>query len=202
LVPLIDLVQEQLDDNAVSQLSQQLGVDPNTTRQAVPAALTALLGGLSHNAAQPTGAEQLLGALTKDHDGSVLDNLGGLLGGGGGGAVLGQQGAGILGHIFGSRQPQVANQVGRASGLNASTASQLLMMLAPLVLGALGRAQRQRGLDSGGLSDILTGERQRVEQTNSQHGGLLNVLLDRDGDGNIMDDLAGMAGGLLGGGRR
>jgi hypothetical protein len=199
LVPLIDLVNEQLDDNAVSQLSQQLGVDPNTTRQAVPAALTALLGGLSHNAAQPAGAEQLLGALTKDHDGSVLDNLGGLLGGGG--AVLGQQGAGILGHIFGSRQPSVANQVGRASGLNAATASQLLMMLAPLVLGALGRAQRQRGLDSGGLSDVLTGERQRVEKANPQHGGLLNVLLDRDGDGNIMDDLAGMAGGLLGGGR-
>lgn len=202
MVPLIDLVQEQLDDNALSQLSQQLGVDPNTTRQAVPAALTALLGGLSHNAAQPAGAEQLLGALTKDHDGSVLDNLGGLLGGGGGGAVLGQQGAGILGHIFGNRQPQVANQVGRASGLNASTATQLLMILAPLVLGALGRAQRQRGLDSGGLSDVLTGERRRVEQTNPQHGGLLNVLLDRDGDGNIMDDLAGMAGGLLGGGRR
>jgi len=200
LTPLIDLVNEQLDDNAVSQLSQQLGVDPNTTRQAVPAALTALLGGLSHNAAQPAGAQQLLGALEKDHDGSVLDNLGGLLGGGG--AQLGQQGAGILGHIFGNRQPAVATQVGRASGLDAATAGRLMMMLAPLVLGALGRAQRQRGLDSGGLSDVLSGERRRVEQTNPQHGGLLNVLLDRDGDGNIMDDLAGMAGGLLGGGRR
>ena len=200
MTPLIDLVNEQLDDNAVSQLSQQLGVDPNTTRQAVPAALTALLGGLSHNAAQPAGAQQLLGALEKDHDGSVLDNLGGLLGGGG--AQLGQQGAGILGHIFGNRQPAVATQVGRASGLDAATAGRLMMMLAPLVLGALGRAQRQRGLDSGGLSDVLSGERRRVEQTNPQHGGLLNVLLDRDGDGNIMDDLAGMAGGLLGGGRR
>jgi len=197
---LIDLVNERLDDQAVSQLSQQLGVDPNTTRQAVPAALTALLGGLSHNAAQPAGAQQLLGALEKDHDGSVLDNLGGLLGGGG--AQLGQQGAGILGHIFGNRQPAVATKVGRASGLDAATAGRLLMMLAPLVLGALGRAQRQRGLDSGGLSDVLGRERQRVEQTNPQHGGLLNVLLDRDGDGNIMDDLAGMAGGLLGGGRR
>jgi hypothetical protein len=200
LTPLIDLVNEQLDDRAVSQLSQQLGVDPNTTRQAVPAALTALLGGLSHNAAQPAGAQQLLGALEKDHDGSVLDNLGGLLGGGG--AQLGQQGAGILGHIFGNRQPAVATKVGRASGLDAATAGRLLMMLAPLVLGALGRAQRQRGLDSGGLSDVLGRERQRVEQTNPQHGGLLNVLLDRDGDGQIMDDLAGMAGGLLGGGRR
>lgn len=198
MAPLIDLVNERLDDRAVSQLSQQLGVDPNTTRQAVPAALTALLGGLSHNAAQPAGAQQLLGAIAKDHDGSILDNLAGALGS----PQTSQQGAGILGHIFGNRRPAVETQVGRASGLDAATAGRLLMLLAPFVLGALGRAQRQRGLDQGGLSDVLNGERQRVEQMHPQHGGLLNVLLDRDGDGQIMDDLAGMAGGLLGGGRR
>lgn len=197
MAPLIDLVNERLDDNAISQLSQQLGVDPQTTRQALPAALTALLGGLSHNASQPAGAQQLLGALSQDHDGSILDNLSGALGN----PQLGQQGAGILGHIFGGRRPTVETQVGRASGLNAATAGRLLMLLAPFVLGALGKMQRQKGLDQGGLSDVLGKERQRVEQTHPQHGGLLNVLLDRDGDGQIMDDLAGMAGGLLGGRR-
>jgi hypothetical protein len=197
LAPLIDLVNDQLDDRAVSQLSQQLGVDPSTTRQAVPAALTALLGGLSQNAARPAGAEQLLGALSRDHDGSVLNDLAGVLGG----PQLGQQGAGILGHVFGARQPAVETQVGRATGLDGATAGRLLMLLAPLVLGALGRAQRQRGLDAGELSDVLGNERQRVEQAHPQHRGLLNVLLDRDGDGQVIDDLAGMAGGVLGGRR-
>ena len=79
MAPLIDLVNDQLDDRAVSQLSQQLGVDPSTTRQAVPAALTALLGGLSQNASQPAGAEDLLGALSREHDGSILDDLAGVL---------------------------------------------------------------------------------------------------------------------------
>lgn len=194
MAPLIDLVNDQLDDRAVSQLSQQLGVDPSTTRQAVPAALTALLGGLSQNATQPAGAEQLLGALSRDHDGSILNDLAGVLGS----PQLGQQGAGILGHVFGARRPAVENQVGRATGLDAGTAGRLLMLLAPLVLGALGRAQRQRGLDAGGLSDVLGHERQRVEQANPQHRGLLNVLLDRDGDGQVLDDLAGLAGGLFG----
>ncbi len=197
MAPLIDLVNDRLDDRAVSQLSQQLGVDPGTTRQAVPAALTALLGGLSHNANQPAGAEQLLGALSRDHDGSVLDDLAGVLGS----PQLGQQGAGILGHVFGARRPAVETQVGRATGLDTATAGRLLMLLAPFVLGALGRAQRQRGLDAGGLSDVLGSERQRVEQAHPQHRGLLNVLLDRDGDGQVLDDLAGMAGGVLGGRR-
>ncbi|HYO15588.1 MAG TPA: DUF937 domain-containing protein [Thermoanaerobaculia bacterium] len=200
MAPLIDLVGQRLDDNAISQLSRQLGVDESTTRQAVPAALTALLGGLSQNAANPNGAQQLAGALSRDHDGSILDDLSGFL--------LNSQnpqrthGAGILGHVFGNRQPQVQQQVGRAAGLDAATAGRLLMLLAPLVLGALGRAQRQRGLDPGGISDVLSHERQRVEQQHPQNRGLLNVLLDRDGDGQIIDDLAGMAGGILGGGRR
>jgi hypothetical protein len=200
LAPLIDLVGNKLDDNAISQLSRQLGVDENTTRQAVPAALTALLGGLSQEAANPDRAQRLSGALSRDHDGSVLDDLSGFLLNSQN--PLRAQGAGILGHVFGNRQPQVQQQVGKVAGLDPATAGRLLMLLAPLVLGALGRTQRQRGLDPGGLSDVLGNERRRVEQEQPQNRGLLNVLLDRDGDGQIMDDLAGMAGGVLGGGRR
>lgn len=192
---LIDQVQQQLDDNAISQLSQQLGVDPNTTRQAVPAALTALLGGLSQNAANPAGAQQLAGALSKDHDGGILDNLAGFFGDPQN--PLQRQGGGILGHIFGNRQPNVAARVGQASGLDSAKAMKLLMLLAPLVLGALGRAQRQKKLDSGGISDILGTERRRVEEAQPGNRGLLDML-DRDGDGSIIDDIAGMAGGYFG----
>lgn len=194
---LFDLVNERLDDQTLSQLSQQLGTDPNTTRQAVPAALTALLGGLSHNAAQPTGAQQLAGALARDHDGSILDDLPGSLGNPG----VNQQGAGILGHIFGGRRTAVESQVGRTAGLNQGQAARLLMLLAPIVLGALGRAQRQRKLDPGGISDILGGERRRIEQNQPQNRGLLNVLLDRDGDGQIVDDLTSLAGDFMRGRR-
>jgi hypothetical protein len=211
LAPLIDLVHQQLDPQAISQLSQQLGTDENTTRQAVPAALTALLGGLSQNASQPQGAQQLAGALSRDHDGSLLDNLSGFFGNPQGG-----QGAGILGHIFGNRTPKVESQVGRTTGLNQQQVARLLMLLAPVVLAALSRRQQQQqqqgglnpggintgGFNPGGLSDILRGEREHIERTNPQNRGLLESILDRDGDGQVMDDIAGMAGGILGGGRR
>ncbi len=199
MAPLIDLVNEQLDPRTLSQISNQLGIDENQTRQAVPAALTALLGGLSHNASQPQGAQQLAGALSRDHDGSILDNLGGFLGGGAATGV----GASILGHIFGRRQPAVATTVGRTTGLDPGTVTQLLMLLAPIVLGALGRRQRQQGLDPGGLAGVL-GEERRQAETSAPAGlgGLLGRVLDSDGDGQIMDDVGGLLGGVLGGGRR
>jgi hypothetical protein len=190
---LIDMIQRQLDDNTVSQLSQQLGADPETTRQAVPAALTALLGGLSHNAQQPGGAQSLASALG-DHEGSLLDNLGGALGNP---AAAQADGGGILGHIFGSHQPAVASQIGQRTGLNQGQAIRLLMLLAPFVLSYLSRQHRQQqqqqpGSAGGGITDILNGERASVEQAHPEHSGILS---------SILGEVAGMAGGLLRGGR-
>jgi hypothetical protein len=220
---LIDMIQQQLDDKTVSQLSQQLGADPNTTRQAVPAALSALLGGLHQNVQQPGGAQQLENALANhDGGGGLLGSLGGLLGGGGT-----TDGGGILSHIFGNHQPAVASQVGQRTGLNAGQAARLLMLLAPFVLSYLNKARQQRQQDQtgnlgagsvpagsipagsgatgggpfGGITDILNGERTRIDQTHPEHSGILGDLLDRNHDGSIMDDIAGMAGGLLRGGR-
>jgi hypothetical protein len=203
---LIDLIQQQLDDNTVSQLSQQLGADPSATRQAVPAALNALLGGLSQNAQQPGGVQQLAGALGA-HDGSLLDNLGGILGNPP--AAVQSDGGGILSHIFGGHRPAVESRVGQSSGLNTAQAGRLLMLLAPIVLAYLSRQHRQQqqqpglpGTGGGSITDILNGERQRVEQQHPQHGGILGGILDRNHDGSILDDVVGMAGGILGGGRR
>lgn len=197
---LIDQVQQQLDPNTLAQLSRQLGVDEQTTRQAVPAAVTTLVGALGRNAAQPQGAQQIAGALDRDHDGSILDDLGGFLGQGGAGSI----GGAILGHVLGGRQRQVESGLSQSTGLDAAKIGQLLALLAPIVMAVLGRQKRQQGIDAGGLGDILRGEHQNAQRHAEQAGlgGLLGSLLDRDGDGSVLDDIAGMAGGFLGGGKR
>jgi hypothetical protein len=62
----------------------------------------------------------------------------------------------------------------------------------------LGRKQRSDGLDSGGLANMLGGERKAIDVASPGLGGLSKIL-DRDGDGNMFDDIKDMAGGLLGG---
>lgn len=200
---LQDLLGQQQGSEAVGEISRQVGADPSTVNNAIQMALPMILGQLANNASSPQGAESLNNALERDHaGGGLLDNLGGL-----GGLIFGgaqqqpQQmppqvnAGGILGHIFGSGQGRVAEQVSSNTGLNMGQAAQLLMFLAPIVMAYLGRQKQQQNLDAGGLQNWLGGQQQQIEQ--SGQGGLLNSMLDRDGDGSTMDDIASMAFGYL-----
>jgi hypothetical protein len=189
---ILEMLNQQLGGDAVQQISQQLGVDTQTANNAISAALPMLLGGLANNTANPQGADALASALSRDHDGGIFDNLMGFLGNGTGN--LGS-GASILGHIFGNKTDAMSNVLSRSTGMNLGSAVNLLSILAPLVMGALGRMQRQQGLDSGGLANILGSERSRMEQSAPGFGGLTRIL-DLDGDGSVIDDLPQLAGML------
>jgi len=91
----------------------------------------------------------------------------------------------------------VENAVSQSSGLDLGSVSKLLTMLAPLVMGGLGRIRQQEGLDTGGLSSMLQGEMRSAEQKGLAPSGLLS-LLDADKDGDVVDDLAKIGKGLLG----
>jgi hypothetical protein len=153
---VLEEVRQALGPDTIQQLSGALGADSATTSNAVSLALPALLGGLAHNASQPDGAVALDNALNQ-HDGSILDNLGGMLGGANsaGGGMLGGIGGAILGHIFGGRRGSVEEGVGKASGLNAAQVAQLMAMLAPIVMGVLGRMKQKKGLDANRLPEVL-----------------------------------------------
>jgi hypothetical protein len=193
---IVDVLSSQLGPGTVQAVSRQLGIDPATAERAIAAAVPMLTGGLARNAACPGGAEAIHQAVTRDHDGSLLDDVAGFLGQGQTG-----MGAAILGHVFGGNQNRAAAGVSQATGLDMGKAGQLLMMLAPLVMAALGRHASQNGLDAGGISDVLQSSHAQAQaQAPAGLGGILGSLLDQDHDGNVMDDVGGLLGGLLKGG--
>jgi hypothetical protein len=191
---MLEMLAQTLGGNTLGEISSQIGADEGSTAKAVSAALPILLGAMDRNTDQPGGAESLLNALNRDHDGSVLDDIGGLLGGA-------QSGPGnaILGHILGGKQKSVEAGLGQASGLDSSSISKLLPLLAPIVMGMLGRAKQQQGFDAGGLSDFLTGERTRAQSRSPGTGDILGNLLDTDNDGQVIDDVVKLGTSLLGG---
>ncbi len=189
---MLDMLQQRLgNEAAVRQIGAQLGSDQSTTQTAIAAALPMLVGALARNAQDPAQAGALSTTLGKKHDGSILDDVT---------SHLGRQqfadGDGILGHVFGGRKQSVATGLGQVAGMDAGKAGMLLSMLAPLVLGALGKAQREQNLDAGGLAGMLGGERQRAADAAPGVMGMLGKFLDRDGDGSVMDDIGGMLGKL------
>lgn len=187
---LEDLLGQQQGNQAVERISQSLGANPTVTNTAIQMALPMILSALANNALQPQGAEQLNNALQKDHDGGILDNLGGFLGGGNADTA---NGLGILGHIFGNKQGAVAQQVSQNSGLDIGQVAQLLIMLAPIVMGFLGKKKQEQNLDAGGLQNMLGEQQQTMQSSGNPVMNMVSGYLDKDGDGSAMDDLASMA---------
>lgn len=190
------LFQQLQQGQGLQQVSQQLGIEPAQASSAVGAALPLLLGAMGRNAQEPQGAQALLGALQRDHApaaGGGFD-LGGLLGsvlGGGGGNAT--NGAGILGHVFGGNSDRAAQGLSQATGLDSSKTSQLLAILAPIVMSYLA----QRFANGGNPAQLSQTLGQEAEAANS--GGLLTSVLDQDGDGQLgIGDLLKLGGGLLG----
>ncbi|PAT39645.1 calcium-binding protein [Vandammella animalimorsus] len=220
----------QLRGMPLAQLAQQLGVSEQQTQSAVETAVPFLLGALGQNAAQPDGAQALFGALERDHAsapqaaagmpdlsgllGAVLGGagmagaLGGLLGGAGGAAAApapsGRFNAeGILGHILGGKKAQAESGLSQATGLDSAMVHKLLLMLAPLVMGYLGRQIASgRASSADALGSLLGRERSQVRQRGGAAGGLLGAVLDQNGDGKLdMGDVLKFGAQFLGGKR-
>jgi len=188
---LLDLLSSRLDGNAVQQISGRLGADRNATSTAISAALPLLLGALAKNASSPDGARQLHDALARGHDGSRFDRLPDP-------DTDGPEGNAILKHVLADRRGLAEQGIAKASGLDMAKVGPLLAMLAPVVLGALGKARKERGLGPQDLSAMLGGERDAMSAASPGMMGALSQLLDRDRDGSVVDDLGGMLGGLFG----
>ncbi len=202
---LQDLLGQEQGTQAVEQISQNVGADSSLVNSAIQLALPALINGLANNASTPEGAESLNTALDNDHaGGGILDNLGGLAGmifGGGQAAPPPRQAdaGGILGHILGANQGAVAQDVSNQTGLGMGQVAQILMFLAPIVMGYLGKQKQQQGVGADGLGGLLgglLGGAVQPAQQQSSGNAILDMasnMLDSDRDGSAMDDIASMA---------
>lgn len=204
---ILDLLNSDLGKSIISGVAGTTGQDESKTGSVLTMALPVLMAAMKRNAATPQGAEGLMSALSSKHDGSILDNLGGLFGGGVDSNVL-EDGGKILGHVLGGKQQHVENALSQKSGIDAGSVAQILKVAAPILMGVLGnQAKKQNVNNSNGIEGLLGGLLGGSSSNNEQ--SFLESILDADGDGSIIDDVAGMVlggskkkgglGGLLGG---
>ncbi len=207
MASILDLLSSDLGKQLISGASAQTGQSEDKTANVLSMALPVILGAMQRNAATPQGAQSLNNALEDSrHDGSILDQLGGLLGGGSTDSNLLNDGAGILKHVLGGNQQNVEQNISKTSGVDAGSVAQIIKMAAPILMGVLGSQKRKDNVGQGGIGDLLGS----VLGKNTNHDqSFLESLLDADGDGSVIDDVAGMVmggnkkkgglGGLLGG---
>lgn len=190
-----DLLNSGAGQQIVANISQQFGLDQAQATSAVQAALPMILGGLGRNAQDEQGAESLNNALAQ-HDPAVLDNVQGFFGNA---SAAQNEGSKILGHIFGDKVSTVENGVAQSSGISMAKIGPIIAMLAPLVMSYLNKQKQSNNVtQSGGLGDLIGGLAGSMGGGNSSsQGGLIGMVtgfLDKNKDGNVIDDIMGMFG--------
>ncbi|GAB5399325.1 MAG: DUF937 domain-containing protein [Aureisphaera sp.] len=193
---ILDLLNSDMGRQIISGVSNETNQPTDKTASVLQMGLPILMGAMKRNASTPQGADGLMGALNGKHDGSILDNLGGLFGGGVDQNVK-DDGMGILGHVLGGSQNNVANALSNKSGMDSGSVMKILQVAAPILLGYLGKQKRQQNVSSqSGIGDLLGGLMGGGNEQPKQQS-LIESILDGDNDGSVIDDVAGM---LLGGG--
>lgn len=203
---LLDLLNSPKGKQLISGVAGQTGNSTDQIGSVLSMALPLLMGAMKKNASTPEGAQGLMSALSNKHDGSILDNLEGLFGGGVDQSVK-DDGAGILDHVLGGRQSKVENAIGQKSGIDSSSVANILQVAAPILMGMIGQKKQQQNVsDANGMQGLLGSMMGDGKQSDKQQS-LIESFLDSNGDGSVLDDIAGMAlggkkggiGGMLGG---
>ncbi|MFC7523762.1 DUF937 domain-containing protein [Parapedobacter sp. GCM10030251] len=187
---IMNLLNGNLGNQLTSGISKQTGVSEAETQSVVSTALPALLGALQNNANSGQGAQGILSALASKHDGSILDNVSGFLD-----RDDTSDGNGILKHVLGDKRGALEQSISGRTGVSSGAVSKILAMLAPIVMGYLGKQSRSNNVSDGnGLNDLLGG------LLGGQSGNnILGSLLDQNGDGKLgIDDVGGLLGGFFG----
>ena len=187
---ILDLLNGSLGKEVIDGITKKTGASAEQTQSVVSSALPALLSALQSNASDSNGAQGILNAIGSKHDGSILDNLSGFFG-----SDDTADGEGILGHVLGNKRGAVEQAISGKTGVSSGMVSKIMAMLAPIVMGYLGKQSRSNNVsDGGGLSNMLGG------MLGGQSGsGILGGMLDQNGDGKLgIDDVGGLLGGLFG----
>lgn len=187
MTELLDAVMGQLGGDRLSQIANAIGADEAATQKGIQSALPALLGGLAANAAKPDGAEALDRALER-HDGSVFDNLTGVM-------ADRTEGNKIVKHVLGDKETGVANALAGTSGLSAGSLAKLLPMLAPLLMGVLGQKKKSGDIDLDGLGSLLGKESDSAQSAMPDLGDIFGMLTGGGSGSNPLDSLSGVLGG-------
>lgn len=197
---LIDLLTGNTGNQVAQQAENKFGISKNQIIALLAVATPLIISYLRNKSQDAKEAEALNNALDKDHDGSILDDTAQL-------EARQNEGGSILSHIFGNQKSTVENQLSQNTGISIDKIGPVLAMLAPVIMGYIGKEKQQNNVGAGGLGDLLGGilggaQNQAQQQDSNPLNDILGSVLgggQSQSSGNPLNDILGS---VLGGGQK
>jgi OmpA-OmpF porin, OOP family len=174
-INLIENISSYITPDIINKASAFLHESPSSTSMAMSGIVPTLLGSVTNMASSPGGATQLAGLLgnSGQHEG-LLNGLPGFFSGGSSTTGLIHQGEGILSTLFGNRLGSVTSSISNFSGVGSGSATSLMAMAAPIVMGAIARLRSSQNLNPTQLAGLLSSQKSAV--TAAMPAGLRNSI--------------------------
>lgn len=204
---LFEMLQDTPGGAVHQNLSQQFGLNPEQTEQAIEALMPAFSYGLKQNTADPAGFASFMQALSSGQHAKYMENPAEVFSPNGV-----QDGNAILSHLFGNKDVSraVAAQAAQATGIGENILKQMLPALAPMVLGGLfnqmqssGPGTSNAGASSSSASQFGSSGKNPLGQILEQMmGGGLKSAPSGNGRKSGRNPLEDLLGQMMGGGKQ
>jgi hypothetical protein len=165
---LFDMLAQAQNGNGLEALARQFGLSQQQTQAAVAALLPAFSQGLQRNTADPYGLGAFMTAMASGQHAKYFEDATKAF------SPQGvDEGNGILGHLFGSKDLSraVASQAAQASGVSQQILQQMLPAIASMMMGGLFKQTTNQMQATGGMSGSGNPLGEIIGQMMRQAGG-------------------------------
>jgi OmpA-OmpF porin, OOP family len=159
---LMDAVKGYLTPETIRSASSLVGESESSTQKTLSGAVPSILSGLTSMVSSRDGINSLGGLIRDGGFGSAVDNIGSLFSGGSTTSSMLGAGQQLLGKVFPGKASSVTDLLARSGGVSSSSATSLLSLAAPLVMGVLGKRAAAQSLDANGLANTLINEKSDI----------------------------------------
>jgi len=174
-VNILDLAKAALTPDIMQKVSALVGENTANTQRALDRAIPSVLAGLLNFASTNTdGLSRLISLLRQRNYTNIIGDLSSLLSGGSATEEFLKSGKDLLGVVFGGRLNALTDLIANSGGVKETSASSLLSLVAPLLLGILGQQTASQGLNAANLVNLLLGQRDSIAK--AAPAGLAGIL--------------------------
>ncbi len=153
-------LKELLLGEVASKAANLLGEKEDKVKTALEGLIPTFVGGLMKRASNEAGATTLMNVVKKgNHDGSILDQISDLLKNKESFGALLEKGNGLVSMLLPDKKSSIATMISQFAGVRNSSATALLSIVAPIVVGKLGKMVTTQGLDKASLANTLLDQR-------------------------------------------
>ena len=189
---ITDLITGGIGSKAINLVAKTLNIDESKAKWVVAAAVPLMIAALNYNSKKSKKKEEGINQALEKHNGGIFDQIGNLFGNG-----PSEDDNKIVNHMFGKNTEVVKDNLATKTGLSADKIGGALAILAPIVMGYLGK-QKQQESSGGGIGDLLGNVLGGGQSSSSGGGGILGSIIGSVLGGSSNKDQSTSSGDLGG----